>query len=321
MAKYVPDIGSHRWVIISPVRSSRPISIEYPDEKSAVHPEVPSESRGTKECPFCAGNEAMTPPEVYRIGEGPARNAPARNASHIEAGGTHSVAGGEKDKEGWSVRVVPNKFPITDIHEVIIHSPDCEKDIDVLPLEQVSKILTAYRDRYRAHEADGQVLIFCNHGFPAGASLKHPHSQLVVVPHQINLDAVSIEPFQNIVEENTYFLTYCPDFSQWPLEVWIAPKVVGSKFGDVGDKELPDLAVVLQRALKKISILLKSPDVPLKQVHESFVFNYYIYHGVNWFIRIIPRAIHRAGFELGTGLNVNVIDPTNAAKLLQEVTV
>lgn len=286
MAKYVPDIGSHRWVIISPSRSSRP------DEsvKSDIGKSVPSST-----CPFCVGNEAVTPPEVYRIGEG------------------------EKDKPGWAVRVVPNKFTITDIHEVIIHSPDDEHDIDMLPLEQVTKVLTAYRDRYRAHENDGQVLIFCNHGFHAGASLKHPHSQLVVVPSQINLDAVSIEPFQNIVEENTYFLTYCPDFSQWPLEVWIAPKIAGSKFGDVTDAELPDLGEVLQRALKKISILLKSPDVPLKQANEPFVFNYYIYHGVNWFIRIIPRAIHRAGFELGTGLNVNVIDPTDAAKLLREV--
>ena len=294
MAKYVPDIGSHRWVIISPARSSRPSSAEAPAGKPDQSIKTPSEKlQQYPICPFCAGNEAITPPEVYRIG------------------------GGEKDKQGWIVRVVPNKFPITDTHEVIIHSPDCEKDVDVLPLEQVTKIMTAYRDRYRAHERDGQVLIFCNHGFSAGASLKHPHSQLVVVPKQINLDAVSIEPFQNIVEGNTYFLTYCPDFSQWPLEVWIAPKVVGSKFGDVGDKELPDLASVLQRVLKKISILLKSPEVPLKQVHEPFVFNYYIYHGVNWFIRIIPRTIHRAGFELGTGLNVNVIDPTTAAELLK----
>ncbi len=288
MAKYVPDIGSKRWVIISPSRSARPDqSIKPPSEKPESYPV----------CPFCPGNEAITPPEVYRIG------------------------GGEKDKSGWSVRVVPNKFPITDMHEVIIHSPDCEKDVDTLPLEQVIKVMTSYRGRYRAHEADGQVIIFNNHGFSAGASLKHPHSQLVVVPHQINLDAVSIEPFQNIVEENTYYLTYCPDFSQWPLEVWIAPKTVGSKFGDVGDTELSDLSKVLQTALKKISRVLKSPVVPLKQANVPFVFNYYIYHGVNWFIRIIPRAIHRAGFELGTGLNVNVIDPTTAAKLLQEVKV
>lgn len=288
MARFVPDNRTQRWVIISSARSGRPDqSVKPSSEKFQSY----------TTCPFCVGNESITPPEVYRIGSG------------------------EKDKEGWLVRVVPNKFPITDIHEVIIHSPDCEKDVDVLPIEQVTRVITAYRDRYRGHESDGQVLIFCNHGFSAGASLKHPHSQLVVVPNQINLDAVSIEPFQNIVEENTYYMTYCPDFSQWPLEVWIAPKIAGKKFGDVTDIELPDLAVVLQRALKKISLLLKSPELPLKQVNEEFVFNYYIYHGVNWFIRIIPRAIHRAGFELGTGLNVNVIDPVDAAKMLKTVVI
>ena len=93
MAKYVPDIKTQRWVIVAPARKGRP-----DDAKPAK-----------SVCPFCTGNEALTPPEVYRIG------------------------GGEKDKPGWKVRVVPNKFPITDIHEVIIHSPDNEKDIVELP--------------------------------------------------------------------------------------------------------------------------------------------------------------------------------------------
>ncbi len=291
MAKYVPDVGSRRWVIISPGRISRPDDIG----KKQVSSISPVQSSVKSGCPFCVGSEAMTPPEVYRIG------------------------GGEKDKPGWLVRVVPNKFPITDKHEVIIHSPDDEKDIEDLPLAQVTNILTAYRDRYRAHDDDGQVLIFCNHGFEAGASLKHPHSQLVVVPRQINLDAVSREPVANVIEENTFFITYCPDFSQWPFEVWVAPKAEDGKFGTVVDSQLVDLADVLQKALRRIR---NAQDKGfLRSVHgaEVFVYNYYIYHGENWFIRITPRFIHRAGFELGTGLNVNVTDPTEAAKILREV--
>lgn len=281
MAKYVPDVGSRRWVIISSGRTERP---SEEGKKPLGH-----------ECPFCTGHEAMTPPEVYRIGPG------------------------EKDKPGWEVRVIPNKFPITDIHEVIIHSPDDAKDLEDLPLKQVSNVLRAYRDRYRAHDGDGQVLIFCNHGFSAGASLKHPHSQLVVVPRQINLDAVSREPVANVVEDNSFFITYCPDFSQWPFEVWIAPKGAQGKFSGVGDNELDDLAAVFQRALQKIRAAQNKGY--LKSVHseESFVYNFYIYHGENWFIRITPRFVHRAGFELGTGLNVNVADPTVVAKLLREV--
>jgi UDPglucose--hexose-1-phosphate uridylyltransferase len=216
------------------------------------------------------------------------------------------------------VRVVPNKYTITDIHEVIIHSPSCADDVDTLPVDQVQKVFTAYRDRYRAHESDGQVLIFCNHGASAGASLKHPHSQLVVIPNQINLDSLTIEPFKNIVEESLQYMTYCPDFSQWPFETWIAPKTAGKKFSEVTDNELPELASVVSRALQKISSVLTSRELRFKQANEPFVFNYYIYHGKNWFIRIIPRSIHRAGFELGTGLNVNVIDPVDAAKLLQK---
>ncbi|MBI5619404.1 hypothetical protein HY950_00395 [Candidatus Gottesmanbacteria bacterium] len=286
MAKYVPDVGTKRWVVIAPLRNFRPGA------------EVP---QGKPVCPFCEGNEAETPPEVYRIG------------------------GGEKDKPGWQVRVVPNKYAITDIHEVIIHSPDHEKDIEALPLEHVTRILTSYRDRYRAHEADGQVMIFCNHGLHAGASLDHPHSQLVVVPTQINLDTLSREATANVVEDNNHFITYCPDFSQWPLEVWIAPKQQGAKFGDTTDGELPDLADVLVRALQKIEALAHLPDAPhlpaspsLGGPNTPFVYNYYIYHGADWYLRIIPRLIHRAGFELGTGLNVNVMDPADAARALKE---
>jgi UDPglucose--hexose-1-phosphate uridylyltransferase len=161
-------------------------------------------------------------------------------------------------------------------------------------------------------------MIFCNHGLGAGASLKHPHSQLVVVPNQINLDAVEMEPINNIVEENTNFITYCPDFSQWPFEVWIAPKVKkGKRFSDVTDEELPDLAAVLKNGLKKIQTATSDPENSVGYGNGDFVYNYYIYHGTNWFLRIIPRAVHRAGFELGTGLSVNILDPTMAAEWLK----
>jgi UDPglucose--hexose-1-phosphate uridylyltransferase len=287
MAKYVPDVKTQRWVIIAAARTNRP------DQSGAVHPEASAQG-----CAFCEGNESLTPPEVYRIGTG------------------------EKDKPGWQVRVVPNKYAITDIHEVIIHTPSHTDDLEHLPIEQVTRILTTYRDRYRAHENDGQVIVFCNHGFQAGASLMHPHSQLVVVPKQINLDSLYREPITNIIEENTSFITYCPDFSQWPYEVWIAPKGEGSKFGDTLEGELPDLAVVLQTILKKLEkIYLLSTIKPKDRSDNAFVYNYYIYHGANWFIRIIPRFIHRAGFELGTGLNVNVVDPTEAATEIKETAI
>lgn len=286
MSKYVPDIKTKRWVVIAPKRIERPGHQTAPGFAETIQKPT---------CPFCAGNESLTPPEVYRVGSG------------------------EKDQPGWLVRVVPNKFPITDIHEVIIHSPNDVDDLEKLSLVQVAKVITVYRDRFRAHENDGQVLIFCNHGVHAGASLTHPHSQLVVVPAQITLDAVSLEPINNIVEDNTYFVTYCPDFSQWPFEVWIAPKEIGKNFGDLTDVEIPDLAKVLQTALRKIEKIYIDPNLSHLHAGVQFGYNFYIYHGTNWFIRIIPRFIHRAGFELGTGLNVNVVDPSEAAEILKNV--
>jgi len=288
MAKYVPDVKTQRWVVIAPARTKRPSEEKTEDGRQKTESGIQK-----KVCPFCPGNEMMTPPEVYRIGSG------------------------DKDRPGWDVRVVPNKFPITDIHEVIIHSPSDTDDIEELTLPQVTKIFTSYRDRYRANQESGQVMIFCNHGLAAGASLSHPHSQLVVVPKQINMDAVEMEPINNIVEENNHFLTYCPDFSQWPFETWIAPKVKGKRFGEVTDEELPDLAGVVQDALKKIQRAFADPINASLHMQDHFIYNYYIYHGKNWFIRIIPRAIHRAGFELGTGLSVNVVDPTTAAEMLK----
>ena len=192
MARFVPDVKTKRWIIISPVRQARP-------EEVGV-------ARKAKVCPFCSGSEKLTPPEISRVGEG------------------------EKDQRGWKVRVIPNKYPIVDIHEVIIHSPDHERDVEDLDLNQVRLLLSVYRSRFQAHLNDGKVMIFCNHGEHAGASLVHPHSQLVVIPRQINLEALVREPVLNVVDDNKFFVTYCPDFSQWPYEVWISPKKKGTMF-------------------------------------------------------------------------------------------
>lgn len=286
MARYIPDVKTQRWVILAAERSKRPSDAE------AVL--APSKAR----CPFCAGSEGMTPPEVYRIGDGPANGV------------------------GWRVRVVPNLYPITDTHEVIIHSPDHTKDIEELSVEQVSSILTVYRDRYRTHVNDGHVIIFCNHGQHAGASLTHPHSQLVVVPGQINLDALSREPIANVVSEDHATVTYCPEFSQWPFEMWLVPsKGEGMRFGDTQDVLLPAVAQSLQKALQRVAAIYADPD--LVHIHNGnpFGYNFYIAHGVNWFIRITPRFVHRAGFELGTGLNVNIMDPALAAEKLRNIVI
>ena len=284
MAKFVPDVKTQRWIVISQTRIDRPEDVK--DEAAEVQKKV---------CVFCSGNEQLTPPEIMRIGEG------------------------ERDKQGWQIRVIPNKYPITDTHEVIIHSPDHNRDIEDFDLNHNISLLKIYRQRYLEHQNNGQVMIFCNHGEHAGASLKHPHSQLVLIPKQINLDTLVREPVMNIIEDNKYFVTYCPDFSQWPYEVWIALKKTGTTFGETLDDEIHDLAIILQSSLKKLHRKFEDPNV--RKIHPTmmFAYNFYIHHAKSWFIRIIPRWVHRAGFELGTGLSVNIVDPTVAAQELKAI--
>lgn len=273
MAKYVPDISTHRWVIISPSRQNRP-----------------KDSSKKSICPFCEGHEYLSNKEIYRVGEG------------------------EPNTKGWKVRVVENLYPITDIHEVIIHSPDHNKNIDSLSRQQTELLFKTYRQRYNENSKRGQVIIFCNHGNHAGASLDHPHSQLVVIPNQINIDALMKEPIMNIVLDNTNFVVYCPDFSQWPYEVWITPKKADTRFGDISDEEITDLVQIVQSTIKKLEHRYKTNQIS----KLPFGYNYYIYPRENWYMRIIPRYVHRAGFELGTGLSVNIIDPQTAAEDLKK---
>lgn len=167
------DPVTGRWVIIATDRAKRPTDF--------VRDKV--EIRATGFCPFCYGNESKTPPEImaYRA-DGSARNAP-----------------------GWSLRVVPNKFPALGIegslsrqgegiydkmngigaHEVIIETPDHHLTLANLPPQQIENVFWAFRDRIIDLKKDRRfryILIFKNHGEAAGASLEHTHSQLIALP-------------------------------------------------------------------------------------------------------------------------------------------
>ncbi len=170
-----PIVG--RWVIISTDRAKRPTDFarEQPKLKGGF-------------CPFCYGNESKTPPEIlaYR---------PHPNGGPVSA----------KDTPGWTVRVVPNKFPALGIegnlnrqaegmfdkmngigaHEVIIETPDHGASLATLPERRIEDVLWAFRDRILDLKKDKRfkyILIFKNHGEAAGASLEHSHCQLIALP-------------------------------------------------------------------------------------------------------------------------------------------
>ncbi len=161
-----------RWVIIATERGKRPYDLKQPPQPRHGGP-----------CSFCAGYEEDTPPEILAY----------------RANGNSSGAG------GWSVRVVPNKFPALRIedelnrrgeglydlmgglgaHEVIIETPDHDAHLADLSQGQVEEVLWAYHDRILDLRKDKRfrfILIFKNHGAEAGASLEHSHSQLIALP-------------------------------------------------------------------------------------------------------------------------------------------
>jgi UDPglucose--hexose-1-phosphate uridylyltransferase len=167
------DPVTGRWVIIATDRAKRPS--DFVREKVEI--------RGSGFCPFCYNNESKTPPEIM----------------------AYRSDGSARDTPGWSLRVVPNKFPALRIegslsrqgeglydkmqgigaHEVIIETPDHQQTLATLPPQTIEDVLWAFRDRIVDLEKDHRfryILIFKNHGEAAGASLEHTHSQLIALP-------------------------------------------------------------------------------------------------------------------------------------------
>jgi len=237
-------------------------------------------------CPFCIGREKEEP-SAFRVG-------------------------GKDPEDNWQIRVILNKFPFAPFHEIIIHSPDHHKNFEELPLDQVVLIFDTYRQRYNTYRNEGRVYIFHNRGERGGESLPHPHTQLTVIPNDVELDiparnSKDEDPTVSDRIETEYFLIYCPLSSQWPDEIWISSKK-SQVFGDASDSEIQDLSFIIQRIIQILD---------LRHGHE-FPFNFYIYPGNNWYLRIMPRAKILGGFEIGTGIFVNTQDPKETMEFLIE---
>ena len=319
------------WVIIATERAKRP-------EELATHRPVEVVPAFAEECPFCPGNESKTPAEVLRI--------PA-------------------DAGGWVVRVVPNKFCALSseaeltrnlqhlrrrvggfgFHEVIIDSPDHARGMALLSTAQVADILRAYKQRYNALSFDrriAHITIFKNHGKDAGASMPHPHSQLIatpVIPSQVrhrlfealrHYDDVGecmychvvereIEDEERIVIKSEHFVAMEIFAAATPFASHIFPLRHMASFGDITDVELADLAHVLRSLLAKIYVGLENPD--LNFTVRSGPSEYGGARHFHWYVSVIPRLTRVAGFELGSGMFINSVLPEAAAEFLRKVAV
>jgi len=298
------DPVTGKLAVIAPERRKRPGA-------PAAEPTGGEAARQTP-CPFCPGNESLTPPEL----------------DAIRAPGTRP------DGPGWRVRVVPNKYPaFPGGHEVIVHSPDHVRDLEALDDEAAAAVLGMYRRRLSVHLEAGAraAVIICNRGARAGASLDHPHSQLfalpVIPPLQVD-ELANFERFRNryggclVCEElakaaaesrmvaNGPVAAWVPAAARWPYELWLAP---AEHQPDFRDASVLETAKVLRRTLA-------AQDA----VTGGAALNYWLHSApadlrgaYHWHIEMAPRTTVAAGFELATDVTIDDVDPVQAAAELR----
>lgn len=325
------NVITREWVIIATERAKRPEEFARKNKDKKVIPAfVPT-------CPFCPGNERMTPPETYVV----------------------------PDTTGWKVRVTPNKFAALSyvgererfvqgirrtisgvgIHEVIIETPDHSKTTALLKDSEVETVIQVYLNRFNFASADPrveQVTLFKNHGEAAGTSLEHPHSQMIATPvitaqvrdRLINslrhfdeygeclfchLMDVELKEGTRIVYETRHFVSMVQYAALSPFSMLIMPRRHMACFAEINDGEAADLAHNLRVTLAKLYYGLDNPDfnyVVRTAPTESKGVKYY-----HWYVSIIPRLTKLAGFELGSGMFINASLPEEDARFLREVKV
>ena len=227
-------------------------------------------------------------------------------------------------------------------HEVIIETPEHMQTLATMPEKRIEDLFWAYRDRVLDLRRDVRlkyVLLFKNHGEPAGQALEHPHAQLIalpVVPKRVReeldgarkhfefkercvyCDIVSeeVDTGSRIVLETDHFLTISPYAARFPFETWILPKLHNSHAETMSHAEIEDLARVLRSTIRRIDSTLEQPPYNLV-VHSAPVQEGAIAH-YHWHIELIPKLTHVAGFEWGSGFYINPTPPEESAKFLRE---
>jgi len=325
-------------VIIAPERLSRP----------DCSPQELKPQTDTTSCPFCEGNEEMTPPEIFAI----------RNQSSY------------KDEKGWQTRVVPNLYKAVQIespcehhygafehwdgfgaHEVIIDTPQHHTSMTQWSEENISNWLKTLRTRVADLSKDHRIAyisLFKNEGTQAGSTQEHSHSQLIGLPfipklyresyernytfykqhgHAL-LESILHHEEQNkdrIVSQNEGFTAFCPYASAYPFEMMISSKKALGQIHSLSDESIHTLAPLLLASLKALKKQLGCFDFnlsistpPLQENSLGNEISSCINEANRFYLRIMPRIYKHGGFELNTGIIINPVAPELAAKLLSE---
>jgi UDPglucose--hexose-1-phosphate uridylyltransferase len=334
MSEIRQDQATKRWVIMATERAKRPQEFCSPQPASAKL------AVSSADCPFCPGNEAKTPPEVFAYRED----------------------GGLPNSPGWQVRVIPNRFPalqmenevtirdpywFTNInglgaHEVLIESPLHNTNPALMSVAALTRVLMAAGSRFNDLQQDHRlsyIAFFRNHGNAAGSSLCHPHTQIIATPiaptnirleieearrhyddrmHCVYCETIDKEREAGVrvIFENEAFFVFEPFASRWPFETWILPTQHTSVLRLDEPGRIEALASALHRTLAALYHALNDPaynlvlhEAPLRDTCEDY------WH---WHIEILPRLSTAAGFELGTGIWINTVLPEHSAEYLRE---
>jgi UDPglucose--hexose-1-phosphate uridylyltransferase len=323
------DCLLNRWVILAPGRFSRPNDFRP----------VADNSLPFSPCPFCEGNEHLSGPETF-----------ARRATGTAA-----------DTPGWQIRVVPNRFPALQsqppsaraessgetsqpaygLHEVVVESPRHLSLSATHSAETWQLLLEVYQQRLWSFRKDSRLqhaLIFKNHGPAAGASLEHPHSQILVLPrvptlvaeewqaaetwHSVHGGCPRCAQLQSemtggerLVSVSSEIAAVCPSASRFPYETWLVPRHHGSHFEHTPTPVLADLAHQLAHLLRQLQRVV--PEANYNLVLHTAPFRWNPCEAFHWRVEILPRLTGLAGFEMGSGWYVNPVEPEQAARELR----
>lgn len=309
-----------RWVAISLERSERPHAF--------LTRTLPVEDDPNRACPFCPGHEAATPPALETYG----------------------------NDGGWLVRVVPNKYPafsgaepmvVTHLgpvftqapaggaHEVVVFTPEHDVSLADLPDAQAGLVMAAIRDRMDDHSRTSglrysQAIV--NYGREAGASIVHPHGQLLgipFVPRGLSDELAGFSRFQGscllcttveaetaaghrVILEDERVVVLCPFWSGSPFEMLVIPKEHDPHLHTAAPADLTAVGRAVRDALARLRNTVG--DVAYNVVFHSAPFR--VHGEYHWHVHLHPKLTTRAGFELGTGVLLNVMPPELAAQAL-----
>lgn len=327
MSELRKDMVKNNWVSVAEHRALKPN--DFPIAKKALESSVTGAF-----CPFCEGNEQFTPPEItaYRIDSEP--NTQGWSVRAIP----NKFSAFELEGELQEFRHgIFSHYNGLGKHEVIIETPEHGVDFHQLTAERMEIILRIMRDRYNDLARDLRIKyiqIYKNRGIFAGASLEHSHSQIVALPFVPAENQGVVDYFkenqrcllcdiaaqelhdERLVAESKDFILLCPYAPRFPYETWIVPRDHSEHFGAITDRQIHDLAAVLQRFTNIVIECLGDPSYNL--VINTAPVNVEYQPGYHWYIELTPRLLVNAAVEIASGVYINPVAPELAAAMLRE---